>query len=134
MIFSLLNLLYIKFRSWGFDLTNETLGGDGIPKGYIFSKETRSRMSLSHKGKKFTDEHRRKISESNKGNANFAGRKHSAETKSKIKQNNIGKGIGRAAWNKGKVGVYSELSLQKMRDAMKGRVAWNKGISKKSSA
>lgn len=37
--------------------------------------------------------------------------------------------IGQIPWNKGRRGVYSEESLEKMRQNGTGRPAWNKGIS-----
>lgn len=38
-----------------------------LPKGYIFSLETRAKLSKAGKGRKFTDEHKRKIGLANKG-------------------------------------------------------------------
>ena len=119
------------FRSWGFNLTNSTPGGDGIPKGFKFSQETRDRMSSSHKGLKFSDEHKKNISESNRGNANFKGNSHSEETKEKIKNSNIGKNKGKEPWNKGKKGVYSRESLEKMSKSRMGKEPWNKKQVKK---
>lgn len=49
------------------------------------SQETREKLSKIHKGVKFTEEHKRKISEAQKGqNGNNYGKKLSKETKSKI--------------------------------------------------
>lgn len=84
------------------NLTNSTDGGEGTQKGYIFSRETRNKMSVSKTGIKFTEEHCRKISESNLGNANFKNHTHSEETKKRIKESNIGKNVGKIPWNKGR--------------------------------
>ena len=49
------------------------------------SQETRDKLSKVHKGVKFTEEHKRKISESQKGeNGNNYGKKLSADVKDKI--------------------------------------------------
>lgn len=86
---------------------NCTVGGDGVGYGEnhpMFGKnhspESRAQMSASHAGKTKTEEHKRKIRESNqriwsnpeklaeragKGNS-FYGRQHSAETKEKIRK------------------------------------------------
>lgn len=59
------------------------------------------------------------------------GRKHSEETKKKMSEDRKGKEIpalkGRKSWNKGKAGIYSEESIEKMRTSHIGQVPWNKG-------
>ena len=45
-------------------LRNKTDGGDG-PSGYIMSEEQKLYLSEVHSGKKLTEEHKRKITESN---------------------------------------------------------------------
>jgi hypothetical protein len=45
-------------------LRNKTDGGDG-PSGYIMSEEQKLYLSKVHSGKKLTEEHKRKITESN---------------------------------------------------------------------
>ena len=117
------------FKSWGFNLTNLTEGGDGINLGYKFSKETRKKMSNSKLGVKFSKEHKKKISESNKGNKNFLNKKHSEDSKNKIRTSNIGKHSGKTPWNKGKT-LTSEYK-EKISNSMKGRIPWNKGLKKK---
>jgi predicted GIY-YIG superfamily endonuclease len=62
------------FRYIGCDLVNGTDGGVGYP----ISKENRVRISASKKGKKLTEEHRRKIGDGSRG------RSHSPETRAKI--------------------------------------------------
>lgn len=62
---------------------NSTYGGEGA-LGTIRSKETRKRLSLIHKGKKLSEEHRRKLSLALKGNQNSLGHKPSEETRKKL--------------------------------------------------
>ena len=76
---------------------NYTDGGEGS-RGFKHSEETKQKLSemLSGEnsynyGRKFTEEHRRKISESNKGNQAFLGKKHAEETKQKIREANLGR-------------------------------------------
>jgi hypothetical protein len=63
-------------------------GKPGHWKGKVRSEEVRKNMSNSHKGIIFTDEHRKNISKSHKGHI---------------------------PWNKGKIDVYSEETLKRMR-------------------
>lgn len=55
--------------------------------GRIFSEEHRRKISESHKGKRFSEETRKKMSESLKGekHPNF-GKHHSAETRRKMSE------------------------------------------------
>jgi len=91
---------------------NMTIGGNGTV-GYIFTDEVRNKISISGKGRKFskernekirqvmlnrefTEEWKKRISESrlgkNKGKDNhFFGRKHTEESKQKMSQANKGK-------------------------------------------
>lgn len=52
--------------------------------GRKFTNEHKLKMSEAHKGHKFTDEHKRKIGEAHKGNKYSLGYKHSEETKQKM--------------------------------------------------
>ena len=63
-------------------------------------------MSKSQKGRTFTEEHRRKISEAQKGKA---GTPHTEATKKKISEANK----GRVPWNKGLAQAGSAPTLQK---------------------
>jgi len=85
-------------------LVNFTNGGDGS-LGIVKSFETRKKISKANKGRKLSDEHKKKLSESKKGLKNpwygkklpkeirdkmsksQKGRKHSEETKRKMKIN-----------------------------------------------
>ena len=57
-------------------------------KGRIVSLETRKKLSDAKKGKLFSDEHRKKLSDAKKGKS---GRKHSEETKQKIREARLNK-------------------------------------------
>lgn len=46
---------------------NETFGGDGVPKGVHLSDEHKAAISKGNKGRKFTSEHRLKISLNRRG-------------------------------------------------------------------
>lgn len=74
-----------------------------------WTPEARKRASASHKGITFTEEHKRRISKSNKG------KKLSDETKKKISESL--KKNPRVPWNKGKHGIFSEETLDKIRKA-----------------
>lgn len=116
---------YIKlFKSFGANLVNGTLGGDGVRvtndvrmkfkqrKGFRHTKETREKMSIMRKGKKLSDETKRRMSESQKRAGNkpiitdeirkkksermkgmtslMKGKKHSESTKKKISLSKFG--------------------------------------------
>lgn len=72
---------------------NMTLGGLGT-KGFIPDKKTRKKLSESRLGTKKSEEHKRKISCSNKGkHKHLIGRVHSEETKNKIRASLIGHNV-----------------------------------------
>lgn len=52
-----------QFRQWGFNLTNQTIGGNG-GNGYKHSSENKLKMRSSKLGTKLTDEHKKNISDS----------------------------------------------------------------------
>jgi hypothetical protein len=88
-------------------LHNRTDGGDGT-SGRVPSEETRRKIGEAHKGEKnhnygktFSEEYRRKISESGKG------RTHSEETKRKMSEARKGK-------------TFSEEHKRKMSEVLKG--------------
>lgn len=98
-------------------LLNKTDGGDGA-RNQIFTYNTKLKMSLSKKGKKLSESHRKNIISS------LIGRKHSIETKKKMSEsrknlmteeikNNI------SIKNKGK--IVSEESRLKMSLSKKGK-------------
>lgn len=71
-------------------------------KGYSPSEETRKKISAANTGRKASPEFINKMT----------GRKASEETKSKQSKARLGK----EPWNKGKTGVYSEETKQKMKN------------------
>ena len=61
-------------------------------KGHIMTAEVREKLSNSHKGKHLSEEHKRKISEANKGCKSWSeGKHHSEETKKKMSESHMGK-------------------------------------------
>lgn len=89
-------------------LRNMTDGGDGV-SGYIFTLETKRKLSVAGKNKKLSSNHKKKISEKLKGrvfseqhlkNITVAnqgtnlGRKHTEETKKKMSLNRTGANNG----------------------------------------
>lgn len=86
--------LIAYYKSIGCDLINGTPGGDGLPKGFKHSEETRKKMSLSHKGHQVwnkglrtSEETLKKISESLKGRKAWNKNKsHRLETRLKMSQ------------------------------------------------
>ena len=102
-------------------LRNRTDGGDGV-SGYKHTEKTKILISNSHKGKKLTEEHRKKVGDSLRGKK----RKHlSCETKKKLSLSLK----GRKSWNKGK--PFPDEVKQKMSKSAKGKqTPWLVGISK----
>lgn len=92
-------------------------------KGKHPSKETREKMGAAHKGLKCpprTDEWKERQRQSHLGkncgkDNGFFGKKHSDLTKERIRM----KRIGKPSWNSGKINVYSEEVLEKMRISQK---------------
>lgn len=79
-------------KSVGYNLT---LGGEGI-NGYRYSDEDKARMSLSRKGRKLSEETKRRIGEFMRSDKNpNIGKKHSEETKRKISIANKGRFAGK---------------------------------------
>jgi len=82
-----------QYKESGYDLTNHTLGGDGI-NGKIVDTETRLKISNSQKGNKgywfgktFTDEHKKKIGDRRKGeNHPFYGKNFTLKHRQKLSE------------------------------------------------
>ena len=75
-------------------------------KGYKQTKEHKDKISISSIGKKHTEETRQKIRLGN------LGKKQTEESKLKIKKSKK----GQIPWNKGKINIYSQETLEKMRE------------------
>ena len=88
-------------------LHNKTDGGDGT-SGYIFSEESKKKISESKLGKPLSKKHKEKLSEALKGKL------RSEEHRRKLGES----GKGRIAWNKGK--THSEETKRKMSELKKG--------------
>jgi len=72
----------------------------------ITLKELKKRISEKHKGKIFSEDHKRKISENHVG---MKGKNHSIETKEKMKKNHVGmKGCRHTERSKRKIGENSK--------------------------
>ena len=122
-------------------LRNKTFGGDGI-SGYVFSEETKKKLSEAHKGKTHSEESKRKMSEVNKGKTLSEehkiklseakkGKTFSEESKRKMSEAHKGKTFSEehkrkiSETNKGR--TLSEEHKRKMSDVRKGRKWWNDG-------
>lgn len=90
----------LLFKSWGFKLANIESGGKSSKRPDVserlkvdnpmFNKETKDKMSLIHKGKIISEEHRKKISDKLKGNITWMkGNKNGSFTKGKMIKNCI---------------------------------------------
>jgi len=97
-------------------------------KGKKHSEESRRKMSEGQKGRKHSKETLKKLSKatSGKNNPNY-GNKWPPKTRKKISKG-IRKSFseGRDPWNKGKTGVYTKKVLKKMSKTIKER--WEKGL------
>lgn len=92
-----------------YNLANGGDGGNGeANKGKKRSDETKRKLSESHKGNHPSEETRQKMSEKRKG------KKHSEEWSKKISEANKGR-------------KFSEEHRRKLSEAKKGRTPWNKG-------
>lgn len=93
-----------------------------LSKGYmlycsrncLFKSEIRSqKISETKKGVIFSEEHCQNIAKSKKGKPSaFRGKHHTKESKKKLSDSQLGS----VPWNKGRIGVYSEETLRKMRE------------------
>ena len=106
---------------------NLTSGGDHT----TLSEETRNKISESNKGKKLTEKHKLIIGESKRGNKYWVGRKHSDETKEKLRIINTGKKLSEEHKQKISVGgkgrIVSDETKLKQSLARKGRLSPNIG-------
>jgi group I intron endonuclease len=117
------------FRGLNSNLTNLTDGGEGTI-GWVPSEEWRKNLSFIHKGKRLSDEHKRKISEAESGNKNCNyGKPMSEEQKSKISKTLTGRKLPietRVKLSTALIGnqrtlgyKHSDKTKQRMREARK---------------
>jgi len=95
---------------------NLTLGGEGMA-GHVPSEETRKKMSLTRKGRRFSEDHRRKISKANTGKV----RSDEAKQKMSLHGKSPSKETRQKISKAGKGRVHSDESKQKMSKAKKGK-------------
>jgi hypothetical protein len=74
-------------RAEGWPLTNLTDGGEGV-SGFKFSDESRKKLSESQRGRITSEETKQKLSEAFKGNQYGKGYRHTEEAKRKISEAN----------------------------------------------
>jgi len=94
--------------------------------GKKFTEERKLKLREYHKNNPMSEETRKKMSVAHKGKARKLGFKHSEESKRKMSEFRKNKkhiGLfkkGMIPWNKGKTGIYSISSLNKMKETKKG--------------
>jgi len=116
----------------------------GKNKGKFPNNETREKMRNSHLGKSASEEAKLKMSEANKGNTRWLGRKHTEETKKKIGESKKGKprseetrrklselNTGELHPNYGR--FHSEETKERMREAWKSRAPISEETRRKMS-
>lgn len=113
-----------------------------IRKGGHLSEMTKRRISSALKGRTISEDTRRRMSEAKQGSKNYLyGKSPSEETKEKMSISHAGKRNsrygcnpsvetrrkisealkGKDVWNKGKAGVYSEETVKRIADSLRGR-------------
>ena len=107
-----------------------------MKKGSKHTEETKRKMRASHKGnkgmlgKKHSKESKKKMSEAHKGNKSMLGKHHSEETKRKISEAHRGKKLSEEHKKKinewKKQGISAEIR-RKMSEAVRGKNHWNYG-------
>jgi hypothetical protein len=78
-----------QFKSWGFNLVNGTEGGDGVS---YHSDVTKKHLSKVKKGEKIhSEKYKKKLSERMKGNTHTLGKKLSEDHRKKISDSGLGR-------------------------------------------
>lgn len=116
-------------NSWGWRLTNATIGGEGSLR---WSDDSRENLSHALKGRVFTEEHREKLRVAS------TGRRHSPEVIARIVEKNKGRKLSPeqyeafAQYWKGK--THSEEHRRKVSEAKKGHTVSDETREKISEA
>jgi hypothetical protein len=115
-------LLISSFIDMGYNLTNKTPGGEGIPKGYKFSEDTIRKAAQARVGLKRTKETKQKMSQSSAWRGHtyitpgFSGHSHSEESRAKM--SNARKGKKQSPEHKAKRIAAVKEFHRKRREAM----------------
>lgn len=126
----------------GYNMTSGGDGNDGTLKpnlGLKMPEETKRKIREKRRFQIYTDETKRKMSESKKGkphphSATFKGKKHSEETKQKISKNKSGSknhNYGKMNWNSG-LTKKDHPSIMRQSKKISGLPSWNKGLTKET--
>ncbi len=107
---------------------NLTAGAPCTVYGGPFSADARAKISAALIGKIVSDETRVRLSVARKGQHNFIGHTHNAETRAKISAAKM----GGTPWNKNKKHPYSAETLKKISAAGKGRKQSIETLAKRS--
>ena len=104
-------------------------------KGVVWTEEMKQKMSEKkkgapgpNKGKHLSEEQKQKISESKKGNKNMLGHKHSEESRKKMSESLK----GRTAWNKGLTGLKRTKPISEESRERYRAAAKKRGISEET--
>lgn len=92
---------------------NSTLGGEGS-SGKIYSEESKIKMSTSHKRKILSEEHKKNISNSLKGNNHRKGIPHSEKIKQKISNSMKGRKVSEETKKKQSESLSKKLSIKRI--------------------
>ncbi len=106
-----------KYDAFGKNGYNMTEGGDGC-FGYKHTKQSKEKMSEQRKGRKLTSEWKENIKIAIKNNHPRLGKKHSEETKNKIRE----KALGRKHSEKTKEAIRQKLKIRKLTDEHKKKI------------
>jgi group I intron endonuclease len=131
-----LEKFYIKFYRAKGKIYNMTDGGEG--GGSNPCNIIREKISKIHRGKHYSLEFRKKMSEVRKGKTTWMkGKHHSEESNQKNRIAHIGKKLSaerieklknHIPWNKNLKNCFTEATRLKMSESHKGKIPWNKGL------
>lgn len=107
----------------------------GLKGCYKHSEETKIKIGAWGRGRKHTEETKRKITEKNIGNTYNLGKKHSEETRKKISESNKGKIMSPEAVEKTRLKLLGRKLTEEQRAMRRGErsSSWKGGISRINS-